>query len=270
MVSRPLLDWIGLRARVEEHEAAGAVGVLGLAGRVAGLAEEGRLLVAQVAGDRDRLARSARRRGRRPRLEGRICGSIAVGMPMSLRISGSQSRVSRSISMVRLALVTSVTWTPPLTPPVRFQMHQVSMLPKSRSPASALARGARDVVEDPLDLRPGEVGGQRQAGLGRKRSWPPSLASSLQMRVGAGVLPDDGVVDRLAGLLSQTTAVSRWLVTPDRGDVRALMPAFCSAPLITSWQRVQISSGVVLDPARLRVDLLVLLLVDRRPLPRSG
>ena len=42
--------------------------------------------------------------------------------------------------MVRLALVTSVTCTPPLTPPVRFQMHQVSMLPNTRSPASAFSR----------------------------------------------------------------------------------------------------------------------------------
>ena len=42
--------------------------------------------------------------------------------------------------MVRLALVTSVTCTPPLTPPVRFQMNQVSMVPNSRSPASAVAR----------------------------------------------------------------------------------------------------------------------------------
>jgi len=32
---------------------------------------------------------------------------------------------------VRLAFVTSVTWTPPWTPPVSFQIRKVSMLPKS-------------------------------------------------------------------------------------------------------------------------------------------
>ncbi len=42
--------------------------------------------------------------------------------------------------MVRDAFETSVTCTPPLTPPVRFQMHQVSMLPNTRSPASAFSR----------------------------------------------------------------------------------------------------------------------------------
>ena len=57
---------------------------------------------------------------------------------MVLRMSSSQSRVCRSISIVRLALVTSVTCTPPLVPPVRFQITQVSMFPKARSPASAL------------------------------------------------------------------------------------------------------------------------------------
>jgi hypothetical protein len=42
--------------------------------------------------------------------------------------------------MVRLALLTSVMCNPPLVPPVRFQIHQVSMLPKQRSPASARSR----------------------------------------------------------------------------------------------------------------------------------
>ena len=55
-------------------------------------------------------------------------------------MSSSQASVSRSISIVRLAFVTSVMCRPPLGPPVRFQMHQVSMFPNTRSPASALAR----------------------------------------------------------------------------------------------------------------------------------
>jgi hypothetical protein len=45
--------------------------------------------------------------------------------------------------MVRLAFVTSVTWTPPSTPPVRFQMSQLSIVPNSSSPASARARNPR-------------------------------------------------------------------------------------------------------------------------------
>jgi hypothetical protein len=56
--------------------------------------------------------------------------------------------VRRSISIVRLAFETSVTWTPPsdgpplLQPPVRFQITQLSIVPKRRSPASARARAS--------------------------------------------------------------------------------------------------------------------------------
>ena len=56
--------------------------------------------------------------------------------------------------MVRLALVTSVTCTPPLTPPVRFQITQVSMLPKSSSPFSALARAPSTLSRIHLILGP--------------------------------------------------------------------------------------------------------------------
>src|SRR5690606_16956908 len=51
------LDCLG--AGVQQHEAAGAVGVLGLAGAVAGLPVERRLLVAQVTGDGDAPADGA-------------------------------------------------------------------------------------------------------------------------------------------------------------------------------------------------------------------
>src|ERR1035437_10047564 len=73
---------------------------------------------------------------------------------MTASISPSQSSVRRFISIDRLAFVTSVTWTAarpadlpaaspgasaPPAPPVRFQMSQLSIVPKRRSPASALA-----------------------------------------------------------------------------------------------------------------------------------
>ena len=65
-----------------------------------------------------------------------MAGSIAGGMPRASRMEPSQSRVDRFISRVRLALVTSVRWAPP----VRFHRHQLSTVPNSRSPPSALAR----------------------------------------------------------------------------------------------------------------------------------
>ena len=58
---------------------------------------------------------------------------------MTSMIPASQSRVLRSISIVRLAFVGSVMCRPPSVPPVRFHRIQVSMLPNSRSPESALS-----------------------------------------------------------------------------------------------------------------------------------
>ncbi len=56
--------------------------------------------------------------------------------------------------MVREALVTSVTCTPPSAPPVRFHSTQVSVLPNSRSPASAFARAPSTLSRIHLILGP--------------------------------------------------------------------------------------------------------------------
>lgn len=69
-----------------------------------------------------------------------ISGRIAAGTFIADRIAGSHWSVDRFISIVRPALVTSVTCTPPSGPPVRFQISQESMVPKAISPRSARAR----------------------------------------------------------------------------------------------------------------------------------
>ena len=129
--------------------------------------------------------------------------------------SSSQSSVSRSISIVRLALVTSVTCTPPSAPPVRFHSTQVSVLPKIASPRSAASRDAVDVLQDPLDLAAGEVGRGRQPGLA-----PDDVAApvALQRRGDRGRCGCPARRWRCSSgrpvVRSQTTAVSRWLVMP--------------------------------------------------------
>ena len=168
------------------------------------------------------------------------------------------------MSIVRLALETSVTWTPPFTPPVRFQMHQVSMLPNSRFAGLGLGARAGDVVEDPLDLRAGEVGRQRQADL--RRGGGPGrrpCSSSSQMSFGPGVLPDDRVVDRLAGRLVPDDRRLALVGDADRGEVGGGDAGLGEGALDDLLAARPDLHRVVLDPARLRVDLLVLLLVDR-------
>jgi hypothetical protein len=91
---------------VLEQERPGAVGALGLARLEAGLPEQRRLLVAQRAGDRHAVQRPARLAvdlGRRADL-GQHRARDADGLAQAV----VPVHVDRFISMVRLALVTSV------------------------------------------------------------------------------------------------------------------------------------------------------------------
>lgn len=57
-----------------------------------------------------------------------------------LHSSSSHCKVWMFISMVRLALVTSVMWRPPLTPPVKFHSSHESTVPNMHRPAAASSR----------------------------------------------------------------------------------------------------------------------------------
>ena len=127
-----------LLARVHEHETAGAVGALELARLEAGLSEQRRLLVAEVAGDRD---------------AGRSPTPVAVDLGRGADL-GQHRRAGRPTRRAARAprrgiethqhrprgVRTSVTWTPPSTPPVSCQISHESMVPNRSSPASAAAR----------------------------------------------------------------------------------------------------------------------------------
>ena len=144
---------------------------------------------------------------------------------------------------MRLAFVTSVTCTPPFVPPVRFQITQVSMLPNTRSPASAFARAPSTLSRIHRTFGP-----EKYVAIGSPvDSAEPVLPSVLRQLVaelvGAGVLPHERVRDRLPVFLSHTTVVSRWFVTPTAAMSLAEMPAFFSPAAITSCVRDQISIG---------------------------
>ena len=93
--------------------------------------------------------------------------------------------------MVRLALVTSVTCTPPSAPPVRFQISQLSMVPKSTSPRSARSRrpGVRSSSQRMRGAEKYVASGRPHSC--RTRSAPGSAGELFEHGVGAGVLPDD-------------------------------------------------------------------------------
>jgi hypothetical protein len=99
-----------------------------------------------------------------------ISGSIDVGTPIVSAIPVSHDSVSRSISIVRLALVTSVMCWPPSTPPVRFHRHQVSMLPNTRSPDSAFSRAPSTFSRIHRTFGPEKYVASGSPTLSRKRS----------------------------------------------------------------------------------------------------
>ena len=108
-----------------------------------------------------------------------IAGSIDMGMPKIPHTSSRQVRVRISMSMVREAFVTSVQWTPPLTPPVMFHRTHESVLPNSRSPASARSRAPSTLSRIHLILEPEKYGDSPRPQICRKRSGPSSPPSSF-------------------------------------------------------------------------------------------
>ncbi len=124
-----------LSACVHEHEAARAVGVLGHAGE-AGLAEQRALLVARHAADADAVAQQVGREVAKWALDGSTSG-FSAGDAQQRHRSSSHWLVCTLNSMVREALLTSVTCTWPW---VSCHISQLSTVPKASSPRSAASR----------------------------------------------------------------------------------------------------------------------------------
>ncbi len=173
----------------------------------------------------------------------RISGRIARGTPMAASSSSSQASDARSISIVRLALVTSVTWTPPVGPPVRFQMHHESIVPTSSRPSSSAARTPGTLSSIQRIFGPAKYVASGSPVRERKRSGPSSRArsaTSRSVRVSCQTiaLPMGSPVVR-----SQATVVSRWFVMPMAARSAGETPALANAPRMTSPTRSRISAA---------------------------
>ena len=138
-------------------------------------------------------------------------------MPKICSSSSSHSPVWMLKSIVRDALVTSVTCT---RPSVSFQISQLSTVPNRELAALGALRGR------PAHC-PGSSGSccrrntasMTQAGLLRERSPPAPSRLQLIAEVGrAPVLPDDRVVDRLAGVAIPHDRRLALVGDADRGD----------------------------------------------------
>ena len=239
VVSRPSTGSGQRVADVHEHEAAGAVGVLGHARLEAGLAEQRRLLVAGDAGHRDagRHAPSRRRSRRSGRSTGAPRAGRDAGTPKRSSSSSDHASVRMSKSIVRLALDGSVACTPPSGPPVRFHSTHESMVPRARSGVDRHAA----LGEQPLDL-----GGARSTGRARGRWWraraarsPPRAARRSGPRCAGPATRWRGAAARPVRR-SHATTVSRWSVMPMAAIGSSSRPASSAS---VAWTAVQISAA---------------------------
>ena len=122
---------------------------------------------------------------------------------------------------------------------------------------------ALDVIQDPLDLRAGEVGGQTQAA---------DLAEAIRTLValeflddvgGTHILPNDRVVDGFAGVFVPYDSGFTLIGDADGGQLMAVDLCLLQSLGDDGASGVPDLDGVVLDPARIREDLGELLLADR-------
>src|SRR5207237_1136317 len=144
---------------------------------------------------------------------------------------------------------------PPDDPGIDVAEEQVAALGRST--------GARDVVEDPLDLRPREVGGHDQSGLGLDGRLDAVVDQLLTDVDGAGVLPDDGVVNRLAGLLLPDHGGLALVGDADARELVGLDAFLLHRALDHALRLLPDLHRVVLDPTGLGINLLVFEVVGR-------
>ena len=190
-----------LVAGVDEHEVAGAVGVLGLALLEACLTEGRRLLVTEDAADRGVDDEAVLRTvpidlGAGFDLREHRDGDAHLTGDLLVPVQGlnvHQHRPGRIRDVGDVDSAVDAAGEVPEHPGVHGAEEQVSGF-------SGLF-DALDVVEDPLGLRPGEVGGQGQTDPVLVLVGTFVSGEFVADLLCSGVLPDDRVVDRLAGVL---------------------------------------------------------------------
>ena len=142
-------------------------------------------------------------------------------------------------------------------------------MPNSASPEPRLGASAGDVFQQPAQFQAGKIGGERKACLAAKPILAAVLAKLGDEPVRARVLPHDGVAERLSG--AAVPKERRLALIGDADADKIGGGQACRGKGIRHGRdRVAPDlDGVVLHPAGLRVNLLVLFLrgADNGALP---
>ena len=254
---QPAARMHGHAAGVQKREAAGTVGRLHHAGLDAGLADGGRLLVARHAKDRHRRAQDV---GRGDAVIARAIHHLGqhrlrhAQQHLELGIPGALADVEQQAAacvggVARMDLAAG-------------QAPQQEALDRAEGQRALVGggAGARDVLQDPGDLGAAEIGIEQQAGLLRDHLLVARLLQPGAHLRRAAILPDDGVVDRLAGRAVPHDGGLALVGDADADEVLRLefRPGECCAADLD--HRRPDLFRIVLDPAGLREDLRQFLL----------
>ena len=213
----------GLVAGVQQHKAAGAVGVFGLARLKTALAKQSRLLVAGNARDRNargdpgvaRLAKETRAGAHLGHHRGRDTKEVQQLLVPAAAVDVKQHRAACVGGVGR---VHQAAGQDPDKPGVHGAKQKLTGL-------GALA-GAGDVAQDPADLAGREVGVGEKTGLGTDLLGNLGRAAQLFYQIGAAAaLPHDGVHHGGAGGGVPHNGGLALVVDTNRVDVLGGQPA---------------------------------------------
>ena len=217
------------------------------------LAEEGRLLVARDPRDRDRPREEPSRR-------------VAVDLAARAHLGEHGARDAEHVEqlVVPVARVDVVQQGPAGVRGVGDVERAAGQLPdepgvhRAEAELAALGPlpGALDVVEDPADLRAGEVRSRGRSPVFRRKrgSWPAVPEAVAEAR-GAPVLPDDRVVNGPPGPALPDDRRLALVRDADRGEVVRREPGARDGLRRDAGLRRPDLGGVVLHPAGPREDL---------------
>ncbi len=245
MVSRPFAGLWGFGTGVEEDEAPRPVRVLGHAGVLAGLAEQRRLLVARDPGHRDVATEDAGAavymcRGNRFGQAGRIDPEQATQLGIPAQPADVEQHRPRGVRVVG-----------------DVATGELEDEPGVDRPEGGAVR-CFDVSQKPFDLGAREVGVDDQPGALPHQRLVPGGLEFVAARRGAAILPDERVMDRVAGRWVPGDHRLALVGDSDRVQVGSLDPRVADR-LHTEPSRCLPDLGrVVLDPAGLREVLLEL------------
>ena len=171
---------------------------------------------------------------------------MPAGTSKSWSSSGSQALARRSMSSVRLALLTSVTWA---APPVSFQTSQVSMVPNAAAPESAFSRAPRTLRRSQASLVAEKYGSSTRPVFSRNRaSWPAALRRAHSSVVRRSCQTMAWWSGRRGAAIPQPGRLPL-VGDPDRGHVLALQARLAQRPLHGGDGGVPDLLEVVLHPS---------------------